>query len=113
MASIKIACFSCGEVLSFEGVLGRGAECSRCMADVRVCKNCEHYDERAYNECHETIADRVKNKDRSNFCEYFRPRQAARLGDGAGRALSAQELAKQRLEALFGGGGASSAEDED
>lgn len=101
MAQVKVMCFSCGERLVFEGTLGRGAECRRCMADVRVCKNCEHYDESAYNDCHETVADNVKDKERSNFCEYFR---ASQEGTGAGATkMSAADEAKARLAALFGG----------
>lgn len=46
-------------------------ECSFCHADVHVCKNCEFYDLKAYNECRESSADRVVEKERANYCDYF------------------------------------------
>jgi hypothetical protein len=33
--------------------------------------NCTHYDPRAYNGCREPHAERVLDKDRSNFCDFF------------------------------------------
>jgi hypothetical protein len=42
------------------------------MADVRVCKNCAHYDINSYNECHEPQAERVVDKEKGTFCDYFR-----------------------------------------
>lgn len=64
-------CFNCKKSLNIIGDIGRREECSSCRADVHVCKNCHFYDRNAYNECHETQADVVKEKDRANFCEYF------------------------------------------
>lgn len=65
-------CFSCGKELTFaERKIGLREECLHCRADVHVCKNCEFYDVTAYNECRESSADRVTEKERSNFCDYF------------------------------------------
>ena len=105
-----VTCFSCGQTLRFEGVLGRSAQCPHCVADVRVCKNCERCDERAYNGCREPMAERVKDPTRANFCEYFEPRalgHGQNQGQDQGQAgsRSPAELARARLEALFGGGG--------
>lgn len=49
---------------------------------MHVCRNCAHHDTSAYNECREPQADRVLEKERSNFCDYFTPRsgQAGRSG---------------------------------
>jgi len=38
---------------------------------VRVCYNCKNYDTKAYNECREVQADRVVDKAKANFCDYF------------------------------------------
>lgn len=64
-------CFKCGKETGFKEFVGRGDSCSHCGADARVCKNCEHYDPRVYNECREPSAERVVVKDRSNFCDHF------------------------------------------
>lgn len=49
----------------------RTTECPHCFADLRCCKMCRFYDPSSYNECHETQADRVTQKDKANFCAFF------------------------------------------
>lgn len=91
---IEFECFSCRKKLSFEGNVGRREECPHCRADVHVCKNCKHYDSKAYNECRETSADVVREKDRSNFCDYFSP------GSQQG-GVDKAALLRAQAEALF------------
>lgn len=64
-------CFSCNNVLENDGQPARGDTCPSCNADVKVCLNCAFFDDGAYNECHETQAERIVEKDSSNFCEFF------------------------------------------
>ncbi len=64
-------CFSCKAKLSTELPPARGAECAACGADIKVCRNCRFYDPTNYNECAEPNAERVVEKERANFCEYF------------------------------------------
>lgn len=73
MAQIQIQCFECGQELTFQDSISRRDECSKCGADVRVCKNCEFYDPKVYNECRETNADPIREKHRANLCDFFRP----------------------------------------
>ncbi len=58
--------------------------------------NCMHYDTKAYNECRETSADRVQEKDRSNFCDHF----AGKAPGGKTVADAAADL-RAAAEALF------------
>jgi hypothetical protein len=88
-------CHACGESLKVDGMVGRGDECPKCRGDLRCCKNCEYYDPNAYNECRETVAERVVEKHRSNFCSFFRIAEE-RLKE-KDRALDA----KKKLEELF------------
>src|SRR4051812_40897916 len=94
MANIEFNCFNCGNKLVFSHQPGRRDECSKCHGDVHVCKNCVHYDRAAYNECREPQADVVKEKDRSNFCDYFTP-------GGQGPAIDRQKDLMAAAEALF------------
>jgi hypothetical protein len=71
---IELSCFECASVLRFEMLIGFREECFKCKADVRVCKNCEHHDPKIYNECKEPQSERVQSRDRSNRCDYFKPR---------------------------------------
>ncbi len=94
--SISVFCFSCRKELTFaESKIGLREECPHCRADVHVCKNCEFYEVSAYNECRESSADRVKEKERSNFCDYFSLK--------SGKGSSEDQTAKLRAsaEALF------------
>jgi hypothetical protein len=68
-----ILCFSCQKELKFSDLkIGFREECPYCRADVHVCKNCLFWDPKVYNECKETAADVVREKDRANYCEFFK-----------------------------------------
>jgi hypothetical protein len=86
------ACYACGK--EYETPVGRRDSCS-CDKDLHCCRNCQFYDPSAYNECHELQADRVMDKERSNFCDYF---QAAPIPFSGEKKL---EGAKKKLEELF------------
>lgn len=92
---VQLHCFSCNKEIKISDTVGRRDECPHCRADVHVCKNCEFYDAKVYNECRETSADVVREKDRANFCDFFKPRQG-----GPGQMDRAAAL-KAAAEALF------------
>ncbi len=73
---VQVECFHCAKVLEFDSVIGRSEECS-CGTDVRCCKNCRFYDEKSHQQCIESQADKVAEKDRGNFCGYFSPAKLA------------------------------------
>jgi hypothetical protein len=68
-----VKCFSCHKVTDLE--LGkkilRHEECPHCGAAMHCCKMCKYYDISAYNECRESIAERIVDKEKPNFCEFF------------------------------------------
>lgn len=72
MAEIKAICFNCEKKLDLLQGFSRREECPHCHADVHSCKNCTFYDINSYNECREPSADVVKEKDRANYCDYFK-----------------------------------------
>ena len=84
-------CWKCQKSLD-ESDYGRQNRCP-CGWDTRVCKNCSFYDRSSYNECRETQADRVVEKEKSNFCDYFKP------GSPQGQASKAD--LKAAADALF------------
>jgi hypothetical protein len=51
---------------------GRADQCGACGGDLRCCRTCKLYDKAAYNECREPAAERVVDKDKGNFCEWFK-----------------------------------------
>jgi hypothetical protein len=96
VAEIRFNCFECGTELVFSQTPGRRDECPKCGADVHVCRNCKNYDIKAYNECREPQADRVQEKDRSNFCDYFDP-----AAPGGKSETDKQKDLRAAAEALF------------
>lgn len=100
MAQLKEGvCWKCGERL---GALdyGRADTCRACGWDSRACKNCEFFDLPSNNQCRESQADRVVEKERSNFCDYFSPNASGPNG-GGGSGTSARDAMKAAAEALF------------
>ena len=67
-------CYKCNEKLSLlaGSNIDRREECPHCFADIHCCMMCEFYDQSAYNECREPMADRHTEKEKSNFCDYFK-----------------------------------------
>lgn len=69
--------------------MSRREACSRCEAELHCCLNCTFHDPSNYNECREPSAERVVDKERSNFCDYFAPEvSGGKTAPGASRTLS-------------------------
>lgn len=93
-----LVCWKCGAPLADEPLpLARAAECKSCRADLHVCRLCEFYDPRVAKQCREPIAEEVKDKERSNFCGYFK----AMPGAFTPADRTAAEAARSGLDALF------------
>lgn len=86
-------CYSCSTENNLnEGKVFRSDVCSNCRQDLRCCRNCEFYDSSAQWECREHISELVKDKERANYCDFFRPTQSQSLKeDNKSQALSAAE----------------------
>jgi hypothetical protein len=71
---MAINCFKCGKALSdtYKVMVSRSDTCSGCMSDLKCCKMCQFYDPKAYNECREPNADRITEKEKANFCDYYK-----------------------------------------
>jgi hypothetical protein len=105
MARFDVTCPACSKAHSFDGSLSFREECGACAADLHVCVTCRFHDRYVENECRETEADYVAQKDRRNLCEYWKPR-------AAGGGMDEAAAAKAKLNALFGGDAPRPAESE-
>ena len=76
----------------------RYEECSACKADQHVCLMCKEYDPAVSDNCREDRADFVLDKDKANFCDYFKPRPGAYQRQDDSQAKEA----RARLAELFG-----------
>jgi len=92
-------CWSCSAILDIDldEPVGRNTTCDLCGADVRACRGCSYHDPARDNACREPSADRVLEKDRANFCGFFR----LRIDGPRAHGNASVDEAKRRLEALF------------
>ena len=90
-------CFACNASVEIApgDRIGFRDECG-CGTDLHVCRNCAHHDPSAYNECRESNAERVSQRDRANRCDYFTP--GAQQGGGV---ADEQTAARSKLDGLF------------
>ena len=95
----RVSCHACSADLEFDDPIGRTALCPRCSSDLRCCLNCRFHDISSYNDCAEPMAERVMEKDRANFCDYFSPGGSA--GIGITTLQSASKSGLSELEKLF------------
>ena len=91
-------CWNCNNKLESTDY-GRQETCPNCGKDSRVCYNCSFHDKAYNNECREPQADRVVDKDRSNFCDFFNPKTGDNLNPGKTKdklTSAAEELFKKK-----------------
>lgn len=90
-------CFFCKKEIATEEKIGRSETCPYCFSDLHCCFNCKFYAENASNQCSEPQAERVIEKDKANFCEFFSFRESSYLLDRD----DTRKKAKEQLDALF------------
>jgi len=96
-------CRHCGTAITLGEPIGREATCESCGRDLRSCRQCRHFDPRYHNQCRETEADLVVDKDRPNFCEFFTLNPEPWTPTATGPDPKRQAI--ERLESLFKKGG--------
>jgi hypothetical protein len=89
-------CYSCGKELDIGDRVGRHEICPCCHRDLRCCFNCALYDPGASNHCREPQSEEIRDRDRSNFCDFFvfGDKEVNESNDKAGKA-------KEEWERLF------------
>ncbi|MEW5721845.1 MAG: hypothetical protein AB1896_01970 [Thermodesulfobacteriota bacterium] len=95
LAPIMAVCFFCHQDLRLTGKVSFSELCPHCGMDAHVCKNCAHYDPGRANNCREPMAEKVRDVEARNHCEYF----VLAAGGPAGGNEAAR--ARAALEKLF------------
>ena len=93
----EVCCYSCKKLVKLEYKVSFREECPGCGADLHICFNCRFYDPSAYNECKESSTEKVADKEKNNYCEYFEP--SSKKGKNS-QALEREQLLKT-ASALF------------
>lgn len=89
-------CHACKKELEITGKIARRETCPFCRADLYCCLNCSFYDKHASKECREPVSEIVKEKQKANYCDYFRFKEAQKEV-----AASQAEGTRKELEDLF------------
>ena len=93
-------CWYCGESVASADRFGFSDICPVCGKDLRVCKNCAFYAPGQYGDCKENISETVRDKEKRNFCDFFR---IAKDNGGADRSkIDAARQARGAFDKLFG-----------
>lgn len=99
------SCWKCGGPLPDVPLpLARHEECPHCRAQLHVCRMCVFFDTTVAQQCREPVAESVSDKQRANFCGYFRINPQAFVNSPDRGAAS-----RSQLDALFGGGASTDA----
>jgi len=92
-----VRCLACNHEIQLAAGerVGFRDSCERCSADLHTCLQCAFHDPGAHNECRESNAERVADRERANRCDYFSPTAVGKTAaDGRDKALG-------DLESLF------------
>lgn len=97
--SINMQCWKCGsELKNILLPFSRYEECPMCKADLHVCLACRHYAPQLSDNCREDRADFVLDKDKANFCDYFK----ANPKPYQEKDTAESNAARHKLAELFG-----------
>ena len=94
MGRITVMCWKCGSDIVLTSPVQRSSECPVCHADLRSCRNCTFYSPGSHYDCHETVDELVKDKERSNFCDSFKVKTHF-------PSVKKSDEARKKLESLF------------
>ena len=101
-------CFRCGESLApLTLPISRQDVCPACSNYLHICRMCVNFDPLVPKQCREDDAEEVMDKEKANFCDWYRPspnafNPAGKQADGKARSAAA---------ALFSGETTDAAED--
>jgi hypothetical protein len=93
-------CWKCGNQQTVTPPVSRSDVCAVCGADIRSCKNCVYYAPGSHYDCHETVDEAVRDKERANFCEHFSYSTGSAKAGGSNGQDKAQK-AKSDFAGLF------------
>jgi hypothetical protein len=100
-------CWNCGKPLpALPLPVSRHEYCPHCAEPVHCCRMCVHFAPRLAEQCDGEQTEPPTDKTAANFCDFFAlARRGGPDGAEAGDAEDPERLARERLDALFGGSG--------
>jgi hypothetical protein len=103
-------CFRCGESLAALTLpISRQDACPACSNYLHICRMCINFDSHVPKQCREDDAEEVMDKEKANFCDWYKPSPNA--FNAAGKR--ADDKARSAAAALFSSEAADAADDDD
>ena len=97
--SNELSCYRCGASLEeLTPPISRQDECPSCTVYLHVCRMCQFFDPGVPKQCTEDDAEEVFEKERVNFCEWYKPSPVA----FDPRQAQEENRARNQLASLFG-----------
>jgi hypothetical protein len=97
---MRFSCWKCGYVMDLPASSRVGLRdcCPQCDSDLHCCRNCRFYDPGKHNQCAETQAEWVRDKEAANYCDYFQPNPILLAKSSE---PSKADAAKKKFDSLF------------
>lgn len=96
-----LLCWNCGKNTGMMGKVTRGDACPQCLADLRCCRGCRHFDPTRRFQCRERIETNIVNKEKSNFCDFYQVREAYKTAGGISHQKDSKDTRKKKFDDLF------------
>ncbi|HUV30606.1 MAG TPA: hypothetical protein VMY05_05930 [Acidobacteriota bacterium] len=101
MATEGLLCWSCGRPTGITGKVFRKDECPDCMAALRCCRGCRHFDPMRRAQCREPVETTVRDKEKPNFCDYYQQRTVVKTPGGISTITDTKDSRKKSFDDLF------------
>jgi len=72
-----------------------------CLADLRCCRGCRHFDPTRRGQCRENIEKPIANKEKNNFCDFFQMRNVVKKPGGISTQTDSKDDRKKKFDDLF------------
>ena len=101
MANDGLMCWNCGRPTGITTKVMRSDSCVDCLADLRCCRGCRHFDPTRRGQCRESISRTIPNKDKANFCDFFQVRQVYKTAGGLKSRTDDKDSRRDAFDDLF------------
>lgn len=102
MPNDGLICWNCGRPTGILHKVQRSDSCEHCLADLRCCRGCRHFDPNRRFQCKENIDRNIVEKEKANFCDFFQMRNVMKGPGGiTGVKTETKEDRKKRFDSLF------------
>ena len=96
-----LMCWNCGRPTGIEGKVVRADACPHCLADLRCCRGCRHFDPLSRFQCRENVDSPIGNKEKSNFCDFYQFRDVVKRPGGIATGTDDKDARRKNFDDLF------------